>query len=411
MHSDLYEHAVILRGSGKKRLADFKKSKASIVITNYEAMLMKDLHKALMVWGPEVLICDESHRVKNIAAKRTKAVIQIADKATYKYLLSGTPCPNSPMDLFAQFRIMDGGETFSKNFQQFRATYFYDQNAGMPAQAYFPNWQLKPGSIDIMNKLINKVSMTVKKTECLDLPPLVVKNILVPLSKEQTKAYEAMAKDFLTYIGDRAAVATIALTKLLRLQQIVSGFITVEGPNGREEHTFRENPRIDALKELLEDLSPTHKILVWATFRENFRQIAAVCEGLGISFGQLHGSVSNKERERVVENFNNPSGDIRVLISHPGSGGIGINLTISDVCIFYSRGYSLEHDTQATARNYRAGSEVHTKVTRIDLVAENTIDEVILKALKNKEDVANRILEVGKTYARSLEAGGAECSL
>lgn len=139
-HSKVSDKVVCLEGAGKKRaatVAQYPANKPAIFVTNYEALLMKDVYDQLVRWAPEVIIFDESHKLKNPQAKRTKQAIKLADLAQYHLILTGTPILNTPMDIFAQYRVMDRGETFGKNYYAFRAEYFYDKNIGMPADKSF----------------------------------------------------------------------------------------------------------------------------------------------------------------------------------------------------------------------------------------------------------------------------------
>lgn len=385
------ENVEVLTGPGKKRLKTLQETKAHIIITNYETVLLKGMLDALLSWSPEVLVCDESHKCKNIQAKRTKAIIKIADCADYRYLLSGTPVLNTLMDLYPQYRIMEGPRTFGVgNFYAFRGKYFRDVNAGMPKDKYFPNWKPLKGAEDRIRSYIEDSSLSADKSECLDLPPLVKKEIHVPMSKEQEKVYHDIREDFVAYMDDKACVATLAITKALRMQQIVSGYVPVQSLDG-EKHIvkIKDNPRALALKELLEDITPAHKVLVWACFKENYETIREVCKALKIDYCEVHGDIKDKDAE--VDRLNNDP-ECRVLIGHPGSGGIGINLVEASYSIFYSRGFNLEYDLQAEARNYRGGSEKHACITRIDLVTPNTIDEQVLKALACKQQIGEKVL-------------------
>lgn len=389
---------VILYGSQVRRIEILEKNQDKcILITNYESLTMDTLFEALKKWKPEILVLDEAHRCKSTQAKRTKRAIQLADRVVYKYLLTGTPITNSAMDIFSQFRILDGGETFSKNFFIFRGNYFYDKNAGMPSHKHFPDWRIREGAMEDINKKIQAKAHRIKKQDCLDLPPLLRKEIYVELSESQQKLYKEMKRDFITFVQDKACVASLAITKALRLQQIVSGFVSLEDGSN---HKIRQTPRAQALKELLEDLTPQHKVLVWAVFKENYEQIRQVCEELNLKFVEVHGEIPPKKRQGLVDEFtNNP--EIRVFIGHPGAGGIGINLIAASYSIFFSRSFSLEQDLQAEARNYRGGSEVHEKITRIDLVAKETIDELILKRLSQKQEISEKVID---EMARELEA-------
>lgn len=395
-HSNIKPEMVcVLYGPGKKRVELLREKGWSngqrvsrIFITNYEGLLMPDLFKALMEWGPEVLVCDESSRLKEAKAKRTKQAVLLADHAKVRHILTGTPVTNSPMDLFSQFRVLDGGKTFGKNFFVFRNTYFFDKNAGMPPQRYFPDWRIKPGALEQMNQAIQAITARAKKSECLDLPPYVREVVYVELAPEQARVYEEMQKDFLSHYEGEVTSAELAITKGLRLQQITSGFI--KGESGALV-PLDDNPRAAALEQLLLELTPNHKVLVWAVFQENYRAIRKVCEKIGVKYVEVHGEISGKEKFESVDALNTDP-TVRVLIGHPGSGGIGINLIAASYSIFFSRSFSLEHDLQAEARNYRGGSEVHAKVTRIDIVAKDTIDEIVAIRLAEKQAISDKVL-------------------
>lgn len=401
LHSKVGPAVALLEGTGKKRLEIFRRGDAKIYVTNYESLLMGELYEALTSWLPEAIVYDESHKLKNLTAKRTKLAIKLADLAVYKLILTGTPVLNTPMDLFAQFRILDGGETFGRSYLNFRAQYFDDKNAGMPKSKYFPNWVLRQGSLEKLNAAIKPKSMVVKKADCLDLPPLVRQVIHVPLSKDQAKFYESMKRDFIAYVSDdKACVATLAITKALRLLQIVSGFITVEGEEGadRENITIKDNPRAAALRALLEEITPNAKVVVWACFRQDYRTVRQVCEELGIGMVEVHGDVASGKRQAAVDAFATDQA-VRVFLGHPQSAGIGISLVAASYCIFYSRTFSLEDDLQAEARTYRGGSQIHSKVTRYDLVATGTIDEHVAERLATKQAIGDAVL---RDIARTL---------
>jgi len=382
----------IVYGTALKRSEVFSDKKLQVAITNYESFLMGGVIAGIKQWKPDVLILDEVHRCKNPSSKRSKAVYDIAKSVKQRIIMTGTPILNTPMDIFAQWRSLDLGEAFGKNYFEFRGKYFYDKNGRMPAHIHFPKWEIKPAGLQQIKEIIAPHSMFVAKSDCLDLPPLVKMQVKVQLSGEQRKLYNSMAKDFIAFAESGVSVARLCLTKSLRLQQIVSGFLTVEGDNGESSnHEIKDNPRLDALSELLEDRAEGSKIIVWASFRHNYAQIAAVCAKLSLPYVEIHGDKTQREKDTAVERFNKDD-SVRVLIGHPGSGGIGINLVSSNVTIFYSRTWNLEHDVQAEARNYRGGSEIHAKVTRIDLVAEDTIDELVAAKLDEKQGVSDSVV-------------------
>lgn len=399
------EKVTALTGSGAKRWQVFQnkafldgKSASGIFITNYEALLMSELFIAFSVWQPDAIIWDESHKLKNGKSKRSKLAERLSNPRDFKVdklMLTGSPVLKDSQDLFHQFLVMDGGKTFGGNFFAFQARFYRDRNAGMPKQKYFPDWQIMTKERDgydaasAISQLMEGRALHVKKSECLDLPPFIQTTVKVPMSPEQRRLYEEMKRDLVTYLGDEACIATLAMTKALRLQQIASGYIKTEND---EEIALEGAPKQEALKELLEQITPTAKVLVWACWRQNYAQIREVLEALGLPYVEVHGEISPTQKDEAVRRFNaDPA--IRVFLGHPGSGGIGINLVAASYSIFYSRTFSLEHSIQAEARNYRAGSEQHASITRYDLVAENSIEEIIVEKLASKIELSDKLLK------------------
>jgi SNF2 family DNA or RNA helicase len=390
------ERIFILHGNKKEKILqeclDLKEGQ-NIIVTNFETLLNEKIRNQLHAWGPEILVVDESQRIKNPTSKRTKHVYALSENTKHRYILSGTPILNSPMDIYAQFKVLDGGQTFGKNFFAFRATYFYDKNAGMPAHNYFPDWRERPEMMPVLNEKINRLADRAIKEECLDLPELVRQKIYVQLTPAQRKVYNELKQDFVSYVESSAVVADLAITKALRLQQIVSGYCKLEDDR---EFNFEDTPRVQALSELLEDITEGNKVIVWAVFKQNYHAIRKVCEKLKIKYVEATGETPAKQKFANVDAFNNDP-EVKVFIGHPGALGVGINLKAASYSIYYSRNFSLENQLQSEARNYRGGSiELHDKITQIDLIAADTIDQDVVEALERKEKVADTILSIVK---------------
>lgn len=361
-----------------------------IFITNFESLIHNGIF-TFMKNNVKALVIDESSRVKDIKAQRTKRSIELADQASFRYILSGTPVLNSQLDIFSQFRILDRGETFGKNFFTFRARYFKDKNAAWKgSQRYFPDFVPKSSTNAEIRELIRPLSMVVKKEECMDLPPLIKQEVFVELSHSERKHYEQMKNSLITFLNDKACVAQMALTKCIRLQQLVSGFLKFDDDSEGDLPNFE---KLSVLKELLTDITPSNKVIVWAIYKRNYKDIRKICAELKLGFAELSGEINDKDSE--VQRFMFDS-TTRVMIANPMSASLGLNLTSASYSIFYSRSFSLEHSIQAEARNHRGGSKEagHKCVTRIDLIAKNTIDEVIMIALKQKLSTANEILDL-----------------
>lgn len=397
----------IVHGAGPKRIKQLSDTTKSIFITNPETFTMPTVVKRMQAIGIECVIVDEADGFKNPKSKRLKSLLTITDKAQSRVILTGTPILNNYLDLWAQYRILDCGRTFSTNFYLFRERYFFDKNVKWRAeQHYFPDWQPKPHIDSHLSEIMARKASRLKKTDCLQLPPLVMMTEHVPMSDAQKKAYDEMEDELITQVTEGTCVASNALTRVLRMLQILSGYIQVESLSQEKfAVTLKQTPRLQRLKELLLELTPQNKVVVWCVFRENYFAIRALCESLNIQFAELTGDT--KDRQAQIDLFNkNPA--CRVMISNPSAGGVGVNMTADDslasYVIYYSRGYSLRHRLQSLARTHRGGAEKYTHVTAIDLVAPGTIEVDVLNSLERKENFAELVLEKIRLRKDSVQA-------
>jgi len=364
-----------------------------IYVVNCEAFAYPNFVERVLKAPPSILIVDESHRFKSFDAKRTKALAklsQLMEKLPEKnrYILTGSPVVNDYLDIFTQFLILDGGKTFGTNYYAFRATYFTPVVRKINAQKQFTEWFPKAGIGEQLKNLMAQKTVLAKKDECLDLPPMIRVEIDVKMSPEQERAYLQMKKDFIAFVDSGVGIAQLAITKALRMQQILSGFLKLDD---KSIHRFKENPRAQALSDLLEDITPSEKVIVWSVFHEDYDTIKKICDKLQLKYSEVTGLVKDKQKE-LDEFESNP--EVRVMIASQAAGGTGVNMIAASSMIYYSKGYNFEHDLQSEARNYRGGSERHKKITRYDLVARKTVDEIVLKALRDKKDLSTDILRL-----------------
>lgn len=384
------DQILVLTGTGKSRVDALRKARATgrqfIVITNYESVQIELFYQEILALSPKILVCDESQKLKDPASVRSKKIFPIAQECSRRFLLTGTPILNSMLDIFGQFKILDS-KVFGTSFWSFRQKYFYDKNAGMPSHVHFPDWQPRPESAGEIGAKIASISCQARKHECLDLPPLTKIVIPVELSPDQRKVYEDMRRYFVAEVNGSFMSAEFAMTKVMRMQQVMAGF---SQPDDSENVIrFKDNARLKALEELLESMGK-EKVIVWTVFKATYRDIAQVCDKLGLKHAPLTGEQSINEKNFNVHNFR--VGDTQVLIANPAAGGTGINLTEAKYAIYYTRSYSLEQYLQSEARNFRGGSEMHDKITHYHLVAKDTLDEIIMQALLNKQNVAEKVL-------------------
>lgn len=375
-----------------KKLIDYN----GIVIMNYEALLNEYVFELLEEWQPEIIACDESHMLKNPKAKRSKNVAKLAKKASSRIIMTGTPILQNSMDIYMQYLILDGGKTFGTNFYVFQSSYFKDLNAGWKGnKAYFPKLVPIPErQADLSAKIYSK-ALRVTKEECLDLPPRVEQKVYVPLSAEQAKMYNTMKRDYIAFLDSPenkekpiAIVAQLAVTRALRLQQIVCGFVK---DDMGVEHEFEDIPRLKQLRDLLEEICPKYKCIIWCSFILNYKQVAKVCDVLGLKYVFITGDQDSKEKQSSVDDFQNDS-TISVCIANRRAGGTGINLTAAPYSITYSKNFNLAEELQSRDRNHRGGSQIHEQIVKIDLISKDTIDELCTLALENKENISQTIL-------------------
>lgn len=400
------EKVIVLLGDGKKRVKAFLKAcgehpQGFIAIMNYEGILIEKLWEEISEWEPEILVADESHRLKDPTTSRFKLLRPVADKADHRFILTGSPILNSPMDIWAQYRLMNKGESFMgfnprthrpepMSFMQFRNHYFYDRNAGMPKQSYFPDWVAKPMTASQLATIMSTTATQARKEEVLDLPPLLHVPLYTTLGTRQRTAYEEMARDYITAVKENVITANLAITQALRLRQILAGFVPT-GEDGKGAIFFDDVPRLDMLKEKVRDLvEQKKKVIIWTCFVPTYEKISKELAKLNIPSVMLTGLQNAKEKDANVLAFRH--GDMPVAICNPQAVSLGVELTEAQYSIRYDRSYSLEHQLQGEARNYRGGSEMHEHITQYDLCVPGTLDEAIMLALQGKQNVAQALL-------------------
>jgi hypothetical protein len=355
-----------------------------VVVVNYEKVNSAKYYAYLKSIKWDIIVLDESMRIKSMSAKSTKKIIALSDlnkdNLIGKYILSGTPNPSSYLDLWSQFRFLNYG--LGDNYYAFRNRFFEDKNQAKKAfiPRYYSDWVLMKGSDALISGIIKPYTSVVNKEDCFDLPPLIKVTRFVELTSEQLSHYKSMYKHFITYINEQTCVANMALTKLIRLQQIVMGYVKTETGSSFNIPSNRQA----ILEEIVLELPSSSQFIIWSNYVETYAQISGVLEKQGISYGLYTGTCTAKTKQETLNKFK--SGEIRCLIGNPASAGVGLNLQEANYMIYYQNSYSYMYDAQSEARCYRSGSERHNSVTRIDIVASNTIDEDIHKALKLKKD-------------------------
>lgn len=351
-----------------------------------------------------MMIIDESSRIKSGTAGRTKAAIALGKMAVSRRIASGTMIAQSPLDVFYQFEFLaprgkllgttsyrafvaEFAEVLPPNHHLMRHAMAQSRGRGTPQLIARDErtGQPKYKNLEKLRELMAPYTYRVLKTECLDLPPKVYQTRYYELEPAQERIYK-QAADELRYQRDNGDIDKYtALTKTTKLQQIVSGF--VRNSDGDIEQIGKDNPRLKLLQEVLEDVNGS--CIIWAIYRHEIAQIAALLENMGISFVEYHGGVAQADREVAIDSFQ--KGEVQVFLGNAQAAGIGLTLTAAETAIYYSNSYSLELRLQSEDRCHRIGTK--KTVVYIDIVAEETIDERVAAALQVKQDVASAVMD------------------
>jgi SNF2 family DNA or RNA helicase len=365
------------------------KGDLKILIMNVEAFsTSKGLdfaHSFLNIFLGKVLLgIDESTTIKSPTAKRTKNILEIGTLASYRRILTGSPVTKSPLDLFSQCKFLDPFHLGYDSYYAYRSRYAHmlDRNFGGRRVQIVGSYR----RLDELAKKLEKFSYRVLKEDCLDLPDKVFTKRIVELTTEQQKVYDQMKQMALAMLDGKLMSTVNVMTQLMRLHQVTCG--TFKADDGTITHL--KNNRLTTLMDCLEETEG--KVIIWATYREDIKKIV---DSLKKAYGEdstveYHGGVDATLRQDHITQFQQKKGPTRYFVGNPQTGGYGITLTAANTVIYYSNSYDLEKRLQSEDRAHRIGQT--GSVTYVDLIAEKTIDERIVKSLRNKIDIANEIM-------------------
>ena len=333
-------------------------------------------HKAMMA-------IDESTTIKTPSARRTKNIIGIGKHAKYRRIMTGSPITKNPLDLYTQCEFLDPWLLDFSSYYAFRNRY-----------AEMKTMHLRGRSIQVVDKFQNlgELSETVKgfsyrvlKEDCLDLPEKVFIKRHVTLTPDQKKLYEQMKKAAMAVLNGKVNTTTTVLTQLMRLHQITCGHFTAD--DGTSQAV--ESNRLKELMDILEDVEG--KVIIWANYQMSVGEIIqALVKKYGEeSYVHYYGLTPQEDRQDFIRKFQNDP-KCRFIVGTPQTGGYGITLTQANTVIYYSNGYDLEKRLQSEDRAHRIGQK--KTVTYIDLIAEDTVDEKIVKALRDKINIASEVM-------------------
>lgn len=340
-----------------------------------------------------ILALDEFARIKTPRAQRTRAAMKLRELATYRRGMSGTLIANSPFDAFAPINFLD--PTYWKRTIGVRDWWGFRTRYGVfrpreLADGHTFQELVEYQRLDELAEALAGISSRVLKRDVLDLPPKLFARRYHELSIEQARVYRQLRDEWWAETAAGETSVGLAITRLVRLQQVICGYVPTDDPD-QEPHRWlgEDNPRLEALRELVEDVDGY--MIIWHRFQHDGQIISDMLKRLGISHGRYDGTVPDEEREQVRRAFQ--KGDLRAFVGNPAAAGEALNLQRASTVIYYSSSFNLTDRLQSEDRAHRAGQT--DPVEYIDLTCSGTVDEHIISALVRKEEVARLVLRDG----------------
>ncbi len=379
--------ANITKGQSKKLGTLFKTGEElHILIMNVEAFSTQkgvDFARKFLSSHRTLMAIDESTTIKTPSAKRTKNILKLAESSVYRRIMTGSPVTKNPLDLFTQCEFLS---TWLLNFQSY---YSFRNRYAQMKTLHMHGRQIKVvngfKNLAELSEKLKPFSYRVLKEDCLDLPDKIFIKRQITLTPDQRKLYEQMKKEAMAILEGKQSTTVNTLTQLMRLQQITCGHFTAD--DGSTKPIV--NNRITELMDVLEETEG--KAIIWAHYQYDITEIIkAVSKKYGPgSIVDYYGLTPQEERQPNIKRFQDDH-KCRFMVGTPSTGGYGITLTAANTVIYYSNGYDLEKRLQSEDRAHRIGQK--KAVTYVDLICEETVDEKIVKALRDKINIASEVL-------------------
>lgn len=347
--------------------------------------------KAFLEGRRILFVLDESTRIKTPGTKITKRLLAMAKYAPIRRVMNGTPVADSPFNSYAQIKFLnpDAWKFLGiRDASGFR-TYFgvFDRKYNAKQRRYFDEI-VGYKNLDVMAKVVAEHgSRLLKKDVFPNLPPKLYSSHYFEMTPKQNRTYQELAKKFMTWLDTGELVtADLAIVRQTRLQQITSGYLPADDDEELTPLVLpKDNPRLKLLIDLLQDVSG--KVIVWAKYDIDVDLIAeAIREKFGWNIVTWDGRTSRDDRSTAKARFVDPNGARAFIAKASSSAGRGLNLQVADTVVYYNNSFVLDDRLQSEDRAHRPG--IHHPVKYIDLIAKGTIDEHILRSLRNKRNVA-----------------------
>ena len=332
------------------------------------------------------LVVDESNLTKNKDAIRTQRVIELASHCEYKLILNGTPISKNEADMFTQWYILDWRILGYQSFYSFSANHLEYKRVRLPNGREIVDYNHieRVLNTDYLSEKIAPYTYQVKKAECLKLPDKKYFGEPFALDEAQVEEYERVKMTYLEYVDE---IRSETIYKLFAaLQHVVSGRRVLTSPTERMETavmvTDEENPRLLALRRILERRIGDEKVLIFCKYRTEATSICKMLTRMGKSSVLFTGEISQRKRQENRKRFRD---DVQVMVANKACGAYGLNLQFCRNIIFYSNDFDLATRMQAEDRVHRIGQTEEVRI--YDIYSVDTIDEFIMRCLWRKESL------------------------
>ncbi len=383
-----------------EKAIDHPKGKLIVFSLNYEALLGNQLFeflRAFMKRYRTMIVADESTRIGKPGSQRTKRALKLRPLAPKRRILSGSPILKSPMKIFSQAMFLHPNAIGFTSQYAFRNRYCTLQPVikrnGQPLKSARGQTIMNVSGYQNLEELSDKIakfSFRIQAKDCLDLPKQRFMKRRVYMTTEQTRAYNEMRKEFITNVKGNEVSATIVLTQMMRLQQILGGYATT--PDGRviEIVPPDKNPKITEAFEIIEDAPG--QCIVWCRFKPEIKALASMLDEAGISYYEFHGDITSaEERVRIRKSFQR--GERQVILATTSTGGDSIDeFKVATTAIFVSNDHDTEMRVQAERRTWRAGMDVEKSIAYFDILIPNTVDTKIMAVLRGDATISSQIM-------------------
>lgn len=366
-------------GKAKALKAWFACKEKRVLIINYESLITKGV--APIFGGRwQLIVYDEAHKTKGYYHKKSKQGKAAKRLKTMRtWMMTGTPTPNNPLEVFSLFDIGKPGY-LGANYYSFRAEYAITTKKNGFTQV------LSYQNLPKLQQLVARYSYRVTKDECLDLPPQIFQVIPIDMEPAARKVYDTLAEELVVDLfgdGETVVATPNILTKMMKLQQLTSGFLIDE--DGTLHRAGKDKQA--ALADLIDSFDPKESVVIWCKFTHEIDVVREILEAAGRKIWEISGRIKSEDRAIAVKEFQ--EGEPSVMVANMAAGGVGITLTRSNTVIYYSRSFNAVDSMQSVDRTYRIGQT--RKVTYYDLVCRKTLDQYIINALKKKKQLADKM--------------------